>query len=120
MLCQMDDVLIFGSDKAQHDQRLTTVLKRLQATGVTLNSEKCEFVKIRVKFLGHMIDLEGTESIQPDPEKISAIVKMTVPRNVPKLCRFLGMVNQLGKFSPRISELTQPLRELLSSKQSWT
>ena len=30
------------------------------------------------------------------------------------------MVNQLGKFSPRVSELTQPLRELLSSKRSWT
>ena len=120
MLCQMDDVLIFGSDKAQRDQRLTAVLKRLQATGVTLNSEKCEFVKIHVKFLGHMIDPEGTEGIRPDPEKISAIVKMTVPRNVPKLHCFLGMVNQLGKFSPRISELTQPLRELLSSKRSRT
>ena len=30
------------------------------------------------------------------------------------------MVNQLGKLSPRISELTQPLRELLSSKRNWT
>ena len=29
------------------------------------------------------------------------------------------MVNQLGKFSPRIAELSQPLRELLSTKQSW-
>ena len=56
VLCQMDDVLIFGSDKAQHDQKLTAVLKRLQATRVTLNSEKCEFVKIHVKFLGHVID----------------------------------------------------------------
>ena len=99
----MDDVLIIGSDKAQHDQRLTAVLKRLQATGVTLNSEKCEFVKIRVKFLGHVINPEGTESIRADPEKISAIVKMTVPRHVPELRRFLGMVNQLGKLlSPYI------------------
>ena len=109
-----------GSDKAQHDQRLTAVLKRLQATGLTLNSEKCEFVKICVKFLGHVINPEGTEGIRPDPEKISVIVKMTVPRSVPKLRHFLGMVNQVGKFSPRISELTQLLRELLSSKRSWT
>lgn len=29
------------------------------------------------------------------------------------------MVNQLGKFSPRISELTQPMRELLSNKRAW-
>ena len=58
MLCQMDDVLIFGSDKAQ---RLTTVLKRLQATGVTLNSEECDFVKIRVK----LRDQPGRYPTQP-------------------------------------------------------
>ena len=28
----------------------------------------------------------------------------------------LGMVNQLGKFSPHLAHLTQPLRELLSKK----
>ena len=109
VLCQMDDVLIFGSDKAQHDQRLTAVLKRLQATGLTLNSEKC--------VCKNPCEVPGTCD-QPDPEKISAIVKMTVPHNVPKLRCFLRMVNQLGKLSPRISELTQPLRELPSSKRS--
>ena len=35
------------------------------------------------------------------------------------LRRFLGLVNQLGKFSPNIAELTQPLRELLNSKRTW-
>ena len=29
------------------------------------------------------------------------------------------MVNQLGKFSPRLAELGQPLSELLSSKNTW-
>ena len=29
------------------------------------------------------------------------------------------MVNQLGKFTPNLSSLSQPLRELLSSKRSW-
>ena len=29
------------------------------------------------------------------------------------------MVNQLGKFSPNIAELTQPLRELLSTRNAW-
>ena len=29
------------------------------------------------------------------------------------------MVNQLGKFSPRIADFTQPLRELLSTKRAW-
>ena len=29
------------------------------------------------------------------------------------------MVSKLGKFSLQISELTQPLQELLSTKQAW-
>lgn len=30
------------------------------------------------------------------------------------------MANQLGKFTPNLAELTQPLRELLSKKNAWT
>ena len=114
--CLMDDVLIFGKDKTEHDVRLRKVLERLQTTGVTLNSNKCVFNKREVKFLGHVISKDG---VKADPEKTSAIRKMEVPQSVSELRRFLGMVNQLGKFSPRISELSQPLRELLSTKRAW-
>ena len=31
----------------------------------------------------------------------------------------MGMVNQLGKFSPRIADLSKPMRELLSAKRAW-
>lgn len=40
------------------------------------------------------------------------------PTNIPELRRFMGMINQFGKFSPNLAELTQPLQELLSKKQS--
>ena len=44
---------------------------------------------------------------------------MSPPTNVPELRRFLGMVNQLGKFTSMLAEMTQPLRELLSKSKSW-
>ena len=44
---------------------------------------------------------------------------MSPPTNVPELRRFMGMVNHLGKFSSRLAELTQPLRELLGKKSTW-
>ena len=112
VLCHMDDVLVYGTNQMEHDARLRAVMKRLETAGVTLNSDKCEFGRDRVKFLGHLIDREG---IRADPEKTSAILQMEAPTNVTELRRFLGMVNQLGKFSTRISELPQPLRELLST-----
>ena len=54
-----------------------------------------------------------------DPAKTSAILQMDAPTNLSDLRQFLGMANQLGKFSPRLAEITQPLRELLSSKKTW-
>ena len=39
---------------------------------------------------------------------------------VSELRRFIGMVNQLGKFTPKLTDLTQPLRELLSKTRVWT
>ena len=44
---------------------------------------------------------------------------MKPPTTVSELRRFLGMVNQLGKFSHNLAQITQPLRELLKKTQSW-
>ena len=41
VVCQMDDVVVFGSTHTEHDARLTAVLERIQAVGATLNPEKC-------------------------------------------------------------------------------
>ena len=84
--------------------------------GVTLNPDKCEFGKTKLKFLGDLINESG---IHGDPDKTSAIVEMRPPGNVSELRRFMGMVNQLGKFTPNLTELTQPLRELLTKKSTW-
>ena len=116
-VCQTDDILVFGRDQAEHDRCLRAVLRRIESAGATLNPEKCEFSRSEVKFLGHIVDGNG---IRADPEKTSAIRDMKPPENVSELRRFMGMVNQLGKFSPKLATLTQPLRELLSKKNAWT
>lgn len=113
VLCLMDDVLVFGNNE-EHDERLRATLYRIQSAGVTLNSETCEFQKPQLKFLGHAIN---EDSIQADPNKISVILQMKPP--VTELGRFMGMVNQLGKFSPNYADLIQPIHPLLSKKSSW-
>ena len=44
---------------------------------------------------------------------------MEPPQNTSDVKRFLGMVNQLGKFSNKLSDLSKPLRELLGNKTEW-
>ena len=114
VVCLIDDVLIF---EEEHDVRLRAVLDRMAKAGTTLNLEKCMFQQSELKFLGHVLNQDG---VSPDPEKTRAIALMPPPEGVPGLRRFLGMVNHLGKFSPRLSELTKPLRDLLSTKNSWS
>ena len=52
--------------------------------------------------------------------KTSAIRAMPPPTCVSELRRFLGIINQMGKFSPNIADLSKPLRELLGTKRSWS
>ena len=96
---------------------MTAALQRIQAAGATLNLEKCEFAKSEILFLGHHIDKDG---IRADPAKTAAIMEMQPPTNISELRRFMGMVNQLGKFSKDLADYTQPLRVLLSKKNAWT
>ena len=57
--------------------------------------------------------------VKPEPDKVSAVVNMEAPQNITELRRFLGMVNQLGKFLPNLATETEPLRGLLSTGSSW-
>ena len=109
-VCLMDDVLVFGTDQEEHDRHLKAVLQRLERAGATLNRDKCEF---SIKFLGHVIDQEG---IRADPDKVVAITKMCTPQNLSDLRRFMGLVNQLEKFSSKIADIGQPL---MSTKRAW-
>ena len=54
-------------------------------------------------FLGHVIDKSG---VQADPEKTTlAIQAIKSPTNISEMKRLLGMANQLGKFTPKLTEL---------------
>nr|XP_054749950.1 uncharacterized protein K02A2.6-like [Lytechinus pictus] len=116
VICHMDDVLIHGVTQADHDTRVRAVLQRLQGAGITLNHDKCEFSQQRVKFLGHFIDRTG---VKVDPSKTKAIRDFPAPRTVKELQRFLGMVNQVGKFLPALASISEPLRQLLKKDNIW-
>ncbi|KAL2104369.1 hypothetical protein ACEWY4_001237 [Coilia grayii] len=115
-VCHADDILVFGSTREQHDQRLHRVLRRLQEEGLTLNNDKCQFAAYKLMFLGHIVSARGIEA---DPGKIKAIMEMPTPKDAAEVKRLVGMVNYVGKFSPRIAQLTQPLRDLLKTDTDW-
>ena len=58
--------------------------------------------------------------ISPDHDKLKVIAEIQPPTAVTELRRFMGMANQLGKFTHRLATISKPLHELLSSKQVWS
>lgn len=106
----VDDILVFGRTKAEHDQNLRQFLIRARDFGFRFNPDKCIIGAQEVNYFGHVISADG---LKPDPQKVSSILDMKVPDNRSELETLLGMVTYLTKFAPNLAEITSPLRDLL-------
>ena len=69
----------------------------------------CVFSSKDLKFFSTYLTPEGYEV---DPKKEQAITEMKPPQNLQDLYSYLGLVNYLKCFSPKIVELKVPLRTL--------
>lgn len=117
VVCYLDDILVTGTSKENHLHNLSLVLQKLEKHQFTLKKSKCTFMAQTVEYLGHQVDQHG---IRPLPEKVEAITKAPVPKNVQELRSFLGLLNYYGKFIPNLSRILQPLNQLLKDKQKWS
>ena len=106
----IDDILVFGHDRAEHDERLANVLARLKSASLKLNWDKCRIGPEQVKYLGHILTRAG---VQPDSNTLSAIQDMAPPKSATDVQRFLGMVTYLGKFVLQLTAATEPLLKLM-------
>ncbi|KAI2646810.1 Transposon Tf2-9 polyprotein [Labeo rohita] len=115
----IDDIIIWGSSLQEHNRRLTKVLQKIRVSGLKLNKDKCQFGVQELLFLGDKLSSQG---IQPDSEKINAILKMKCPTERKGVQRIMGMVNYIGKFILNLSSKTSCLRELLQKTTdfAWT
>ena len=80
---------------------------------VRLSFDKLQYKKIEVDFFRETYTTSGHK---PAQSKVSAITGMPPPSCKKQVQSFIGMVNYLSKFSVRLSELAEPIRELLKDK----
>ena len=111
-----DDILTHGETEIQHDGQLLTLLETARMNNLSLNPNKIQFKSTDCKFFRHQLTPEG---LRPDPEKIKAIVDMKPPQSLQALQSFNGMVNYLKRFSPVLTELSEPLRRLQKQDTVW-
>jgi hypothetical protein len=115
-VCKQDDILIGGDNERENLEILAEVLNRLHRYNTHLKLEKCEFLKTELVYLGLKINAEG---LHPVDEKIDAIKKAPIPRNVSELRSFLGMIQYYHSFLPGLATTLAPLHQLLQKEVRW-
>ncbi len=116
VICHMDDILVWGKDREEHDKCLKVVLERIRDSGMTLNKEKCTFRTSKIKFLGHYIE---SGKVYIDPEKTAAIREIPAPKNRKELQSILGSVNFLVRHIPGRATLLAPLYDFLKADREF-
>ena len=94
----LDDIIIFSRTEEEHLEHLRIIFERLRQASLKLKMSKCDFFKKHIQYLGHLISDKG---IQPLPEKLESIRKMSVPTNPKEVKQFHSLVGYYRKFIPR-------------------
>ena len=110
-----DDIMVVGRkhNHKDNDVAFTMLLQMARRCNVKLNYEKLQYKCTEVNFYGETYTTDGC---QPAQSKISAIVEMPSPSSKKEVQSFISMINYLSKFSPRLTELAEPIRELTKEK----
>ena len=110
-----DDIMVIGKqhNHKDHDLAFTTLLQTARRCNIKLNYDKVKFKCTEVNFYGKTYTTDGCK---PAQNKITAIVEMPPPSSKKEVQSFIGMINYLTKFSPRLTELSEPIRELVKEK----
>jgi len=66
----LDDILIYSSDKLEHQEHVWKVLLQLWEAGLQVDIRKSEFYVKKTKYLGFIVSTDG---IKTDLEKTSVI-----------------------------------------------
>lgn len=106
----VDDFLIHAKDEKEMNEKLSQVLERSKEVGLKFNPSKVKLRVDEVRYVGHRLTSQG---LQPDPEKIKAIIDMPPPTDKEGVQRILGTVNYLDKFIQNKAEIQGPISQLL-------
>jgi hypothetical protein len=110
VLVFFDDILIYRKSWEEHIKHVDKVLQILENNQLYVKMSKCAFGKQEVEYLGHIVSHEG---VKVDPQKIQAITKWPIPKNIKGLRGFLGLTRYYRKFVKNYACIAGPLTSLL-------
>ena len=112
----LDDIIIIA--KGTHEDcenEIDKVLYKLDKENLAISLQKCEFLQTEITWLGYKMN---PNEIIPTDHKTNAITQMETPNTLKQLRSLMGSIHHVIKFIPNLTNLTAPLRPLLSTKNN--
>ena len=106
----VDDIVCFSKNGHEHISDLRKFFERLTTFDLKLAPKKAHLRVKVVEILGHRVTAEG---IAPDPGKVEALTKMSMPSNVTQLRSLLGAMRYPRKCLPKMAAEIKSLNSLL-------
>ena len=114
-LVYIDDIIVVGKSFDKHLCNLQAVLERLRQAGLKLHPWKCQLLRHKVTYLGHVVSAQG---IAPDPDKTDRVNHWLTPQSAKEVQQFL----ELSSFQQNFASVAKPLHRLTEKgrKFKWT
>ncbi|KAK8954142.1 hypothetical protein KSP39_PZI002328 [Platanthera zijinensis] len=96
-----DDLMVKSRDLGSHVLDLQETFATVRKYKMRLNPLKCVFGASTGKFLGHLLTPAGVE---PNPDKVKAILELKSPRNAKEVQRLTGKLAGLSRFLSKAGE----------------
>lgn len=112
LVVYLDDSLIFSMTKEEHLKHIMVVLSRLKEEHLTINLDKCDFMKQELVYLGFFLS-QG--DLKMDESKVAVILSWPPPKNTSEVRTFHGLAQYYRKFI-----MMDTIKGGLKTKFVWT
>ena len=86
VIIYIDGILVYSKTAEEHAEHLEKVFQKLRSNKLYAKGDKCDWGKLRIKFLGHELTQGG---VLVDDQKIKAILEWEKPKTTKGLSRSL-------------------------------
>ena len=113
----VDDMLVKSREEEDHLDDLRETFNTFRQYNMQLNPSKCAFGVSSGKFLGFIVSQRGIEA---NPEKVRAILKMSLPRTTKEVQSLTGRVVAFNRFVSKATDKYLPFFKTLKKAFAWT
>ena len=106
----LDDAIVFDSDPIAYVQTIRSLFERPRKHDLKLSPPKARLNATDANFLGNSISPAG---LRPNAEKVSAVVKIPMSKDVKQVLALMGRINYHRKILPDLSTRLRPINSFL-------